>query len=82
MFMARDVLRQRAAGSSATVARADATEPEPEPRATLLGFDRNSLLAAVGAVTMTAAILTFQYAVYVYAMAPAALEEGDLPFIG
>ena len=57
-------------------------EPEPEqPRPTLLGRDRNSVLAAIGAVTITGTIMSFQYAVFVYLMMPAALEEGDLPFI-
>lgn len=49
----------------------------------LLGYEveRNAVLAAIGAVVATATIMGFQYACYVYFLAPAPLEEGDLPFI-
>eukprot|EP01043_Picozoa_sp_COSAG02_P018087 COSAG02_NODE_835_length_16654_cov_52.747569_3_plen_90_part_00 len=48
-----------------------------------LGFEveRNAVLAALGAVVATGALLGFQYAFYIVFLAPAPLEEGDLPFI-
>ena len=49
----------------------------------VLGFEveRNAVLAALGAVVATGTLLGFQYAFYIVFLAPAPLEEGDLPFI-
>jgi hypothetical protein len=69
-------VRQRAAAPSAiTSASADCDAPRP----TLLGFDRNSVLAAVGAVCITATILGFQYAIYytIWLVPASAAADGD-----
>ena len=49
----------------------------------VLGYEveRNAVLAALGAVAATGTILGLQYVFYIVFLAPAPLEEGDLPFI-
>ena len=79
-------LRRRAEATSEEhpIVHVEQTQQQRElPKINVLGceLERNAVLAALGAVSITATLLGVQYCIYVFLLAPAPLEEGELPFI-
>lgn len=77
-------LRRRAEATSEEHPIVEQTQQQRElPKINVLGceLERNAVLAALGAVAITATLLGIQYCIYVFLLAPAPLEEGELPFI-